>query len=114
MIRSLKVIIFAIPFATGLYFAFKSLWQDYLSDRKRKSLNIITHSTIGFGALLTGTLMGNYMQYAKANRIKTHFSPSKLKLFLLLTLCFAATSEMIDRNVFVWGAGSLSLAAYEN
>jgi hypothetical protein len=111
--RSLKLIIFAIPFATGIYFAFKSLWQDYLSDKKRKSLSVLTHSTIGFGAVLTGTLMGNYLQLTKANRIKSHFNPTKLKVFLLLTLCSAVTSEMIDRNVFVWGAGSLSLAAYE-
>jgi hypothetical protein len=109
--RNLKLIIFAIPFATGLYFAFKSLWQDYLSDKKRKSLNILTHSTIGFGAVLTGTLMGNYLQLAKANRIKSHFNPTKLKVFLMLTFCSAVTIEMIDRNVFVWGAGSISLAA---
>jgi hypothetical protein len=89
------------------------LWEDYLTYNKRKSLNMLSYSTIGFGAVLTGTLMGNYLQLAKIDRVRVVFNPFRLRILLLLSLCYFGAAELIDRNLFIWGAGTLTLAAYD-
>ncbi len=75
-------------------------------------MNILSYSTIGFGAVLTGTLIGNYLQLARSDRVKSFFFPSRFKMLLALSFAYFGAAELIDRNVFIWGAGTLTLAWY--
>ena len=99
---------------SGLYFAYKTLWMEYLTDKKRKSLNILSSSTIGLGAMTAGALMGNYLYLSKSKKVilkKSTFIPNRLKILALLFCTYATTAELMDRNLLFWGAGSLTLLA---
>lgn len=89
------------------------MWENYLTYNKRISLNMLSYSTIGFSAVLTGTIIGNYLQLARLDRVKSAFIPSRMNILLLLSLSYFLAAEFIDRNVFIWGAGTLTLAWYE-
>ena len=76
---------------------------------------MLSYATIGFGALTSGVLMGNFIYLnnsLKPTGKSQNFIPNRLKLLSLIFLTFAATSELMDRNMFFWGAGSLTLLGY--
>lgn len=76
---------------------------------------MLAYSTIGFGALTSGVLMGNFIYLnnsLKSTGKSANFIPNRLKLLSLIFLTFSATSELMDRNMFFWGAGSLTLLGY--
>ena len=109
--KVMKTVGFIIPFGTGLYFTFSGLWSDYLTSKKRKQLSFLTYVIMAFGGVFTGALMGNYIYSGKsiyqmyANRLNSSF---KLKCLLAVYGLYGISVELIERNLFYWGAGTLA------
>jgi len=100
-----------------LIFAYKILWQEYLTHDKKRNLKQSILGLIAVGTLSSGALVGNYLYDSKRNhlfRSKNLLLKRRQHLIMgfLFTL-FSMNYEFIERNLFYFLSSSLTGLGYQ-
>jgi hypothetical protein len=105
----MKFIGFALTAGIGVYFTLNTLWSDYITAKKKKSLSLANTAICSVGSMSLGVLMGGYFLNKNSSALikKKMTTISQLKILLGVSLLYFIAVEQLERNLFYWGSGTV-------